>query len=433
MSILICSGILSLKKAAKKSGGDSYVGTLKCSEAKVLSEITIYVPQSISRKGSAAPREKVMMKVCVDNSVKKREVDAEENGGEVELDENVVVVKLAKVASSGCSFPILFPCVLTKPLTSILRSCAGGGDRYEGDVDGTTFTPYIPQCFSRYNNPSRHKTLIVAFKEYNRKKILEERTLQVEARKKARLETREASTHFEVAESKEDDNSYERTYSEEARRDNAVPMSFERLRSVIEDGRLELLGRSQEQHATYVNFMSAIKQEWSGVSDYILATKIGLPFFNGDDGKKSVDRAGSSFNSFSVEGRNGKTFFLKNDFPYNFENGVSHYVLWKLGSQIVTAKDSTFSSSSSGKAIRRVILDDDDAPASSSSSSCDITAAITRFVNEEAITGTDFLYYINPPSLKSIPEIDHAHVIMRSRQDGCFTLNGISLIHLTRS
>jgi hypothetical protein len=75
-----------------------------------------------------------------------------------------------------------------------------------------------------------------------------------------------------------------------------------------------------------------------------------------------------------------KVVLLQNDFPYHLleEDDLSHYVLWKLGKEPLTQED----------------------------------IKTAEFQLQRGGLG-ETLVYINPPHLKSILDIDHAHIIVR--------------------
>ena len=390
-----------LKKAAKKSGGDSFHGTLKCGEGKIVSEINLYIPQDISRRPAMSkPHEKIMMKICIHDT--KEELIEPGEG------EDIVQVKLTQTAKSS------------------------GGDKYEGNLsNGVKFTPYIPQCFSRMSKPERHKRLVVAFKQYDRKKRLAEMASRMEAKKKkvarvivddedddedvplsilrptvkiempSRVEGGSGNVAGSSSSSSSSSNSsssscrgdgndeeyekelrehYEMVYTEEARRINSTKMTFDALKENIATGKLHVLGRTFDQHREYKTFMNKVRSEWSSGSDFILAERIGVPYVIGTDGKKTVIRS-----EMLVDPRfQGKLFFLENDFPYNFESNMKHFCLWKIGGEINVE-----------------------------GSDCEIRGEMAKIGYPAARLNDTWCYYINPPNLKSVHDIDHAHIIIR--------------------
>lgn len=67
-----------------------------------------------------------------------------------------------------------------------------------------------------------------------------------------------------------------------------------------------------------------------------------------------------------------------NDFPYCFQSNVEHYCLWKLNDEV---------------------------------SEADINHAIQELHVNRCFT--KYTYYINPPNLKSVLEVQHAHIVIK--------------------
>ena len=77
--------------------------------------------------------------------------------------------------------------------------------------------------------------------------------------------------------------------------------------------------------------------------------------------------------------------FVHNDFPYYFATDVEHWILWKLGGGGISTQEID-----AAKEDLREKLGDD---------------------------VVDTLHWVNPPALKSIPEIDHVHILIRHGVD----------------
>ncbi len=148
-------------------------------------------------------------------------------------------------------------------------------------------------------------------------------------------------------------------------------ISFSDAKSIIESGCLELLGRSLEQQLQFKVFSEQLKLEWSSSSDYILSTKFGIPIVLNPDETKSVVKP------FPPEFQTEKLVLSENQFPYYFEPTVQHFLLWKLNGLIT--ENEIFNAIESLKS---------------------------------SVVVADFAYYVNPPHLKSMPEIEHAHIIV---------------------
>lgn len=113
-------------------------------------------------------------------------------------------------------------------------------------------------------------------------------------------------------------------------------LSFKEIDDIVREDRLELLGRSNEQQDLYMTFIKdIIPKNYVSVIDYLLITKLDLEF--------ELDNSSINTDSNDINSRNdninckfsrkkvrrpfsvGSTVvkkLLKNDFPYNFEEGI---------------------------------------------------------------------------------------------------------------
>ena len=126
-----------------------------------------------------------------------------------------------------------------------------------------------------------------------------------------------------------------------------------------------------EQEKDYQIYMRDLRQEWQSVYDQILYSKFALEKRKNDDGKLYAYPPVSELEGI-------RKCVVRNDFPYYLDDGIEHWVLWKLGGDCTEA---------------------------------DIDQA--REEIRTAIGAVDFLHWINPPHLKSLPEIDHVHFLCR--------------------
>ncbi len=149
-------------------------------------------------------------------------------------------------------------------------------------------------------------------------------------------------------------------------------MSFQEIKDIIANDKLDVLGRSVEQQEQYDKFcIQVLRKEWCSTADYILHTKFGVPTATCEDHKKAAIKP------FPEEYQTERLVLLENDFPYYFESNVLHYILWKLNGITSTSE---------------------------------ISDAIDTLKSKYSIE--DATFFINPPHLKSIPEIDHAHIVI---------------------
>ena len=175
-----------------------------------------------------------------------------------------------------------------------------------------------------------------------------------------------------------------------------TPLTWSELQTIIlspNTDDLSKLARSEEQTNTYRKSRTAIHNEWESIYDYILCTKFGFEWAEVEDTKKR--RSTPTFQEYQQQKTTGE-IQLKlclNDFPYYFASGIQHWVLWKLGGvvtddEILQAKKDILIENSSHKL--QII-------------EADYTTAV---INQDI-----FLHWVNPPHLKSLPGIDHVHVL----------------------
>lgn len=146
-------------------------------------------------------------------------------------------------------------------------------------------------------------------------------------------------------------------------------LTWSDVTEIINSGQLERLGRSLEQQISYLTFIEEIKRGYASVSDYILISKFSLRS-NIIDGKCTAVRETT---------QEVQTILLSNDFPYYFEDGIIHYIYWKLGGDVIDSE---------------------------------VNLAASKLMTS-VVGAMDYITYVNPPNLKSIPEISHAHILMR--------------------
>ncbi len=150
-------------------------------------------------------------------------------------------------------------------------------------------------------------------------------------------------------------------------------MSFADVKKVVSGGNLELLGRSVAQQIQYDEYRNnVLKVEWNSVSDLILCSRFGMEFTLLADNKKMARKP------FTPEFQNPQTRLVRNDFPYYFEDDVLHYILWKINGEV---------------------------------DALDIEKAQGELRAKYEVI--DMVYYINPPYLKSILDVEHAHLVVQ--------------------
>ena len=121
-----------------------------------------------------------------------------------------------------------------------------------------------------------------------------------------------------------------------------------------------------------------MKQKYRSTLDYILISKFGFDALpEKSDNKKHQTKwmAEPCLKDVTTP----TSILVENDFPYCVQDNIVHYVLWKLKVPITP----------------REILEARDELQSQS----------------DDIQAKKILQWVNPPNLKSIPEIDHVHFL----------------------
>ena len=171
-----------------------------------------------------------------------------------------------------------------------------------------------------------------------------------------------------------------------------APLDWPELKQIIlVEQNLDKLTRNEKEQRSYMLYTRNIKKEWRSVMDYILCTKFDLerrrrrqPTTTMDDddnnNNNNHDKSHGLWLSYpplsQLQGIH--TRLVKNDFPYYFVHHVEHWILWKIGEEC-----------SDGDIVR------------------------AKSTLEENLGNVkDFLHWINPPHLKSLPEVDHVHILV---------------------
>ncbi|KAL3815473.1 hypothetical protein ACHAXA_000710 [Cyclostephanos tholiformis] len=192
-----------------------------------------------------------------------------------------------------------------------------------------------------------------------------------------------------------------------------TPLSWLELKPIIlsaDPGEIQKLARSPEVCGAYRAFRERNNCEWASIYDYLLCDKFGFEWaweddcqvetgVVGGDGRSSdardvrrrKKRSMPTFREYLSDQRTremeGKLKLCVNDFPYYYSPGVQHWILWKLGGMITSDEIANAKSEILRESGRR---------------------------EEEGSALSDheiFLHWVNPPHLKSLPGIDHVHIL----------------------
>lgn len=152
-----------------------------------------------------------------------------------------------------------------------------------------------------------------------------------------------------------------------------VPFSWEELDRIIQvTGDLSLLSRSVETQYDYEICMLRLRQEWHSVYDHILCSKFNFSSkLDPDSGLRKASTEG-------VRTAQSQRVVVPNDFPYFVQDPIQHWVLWKCGDDACNDEDVEWAKAE---------------------------------VQERIGPVREFMHWINPPHLKSIPDIDHVHIL----------------------
>jgi hypothetical protein len=158
-------------------------------------------------------------------------------------------------------------------------------------------------------------------------------------------------------------------------------LPFDDIQTLIHQNQLSQLGRNPEQEKLYQRKKIERGNLWESIGDCILHDKFKLDYVINNSGKRIIPRP-------LPEWTTGLIRTVPNDFPYNFQEDVVHLVLWKIGDPVYEN---------------------------------DILKALQELKKTYAFN--ESCYFINPPHLKSILDIDHAHLILHVNQSKFLTLN----------
>ena len=138
------------------------------------------------------------------------------------------------------------------------------------------------------------------------------------------------------------------------------------------------ISRSKTQQHEYEVFRHHVKQQYSSTLDYVLISLFGFDAIPSDqnDGKRKAHPS-------LKDVKTAKILLAENEYPYCIADNVVHYVLWKLKepiqpNEVLEAREELLSGKTKTKA--KIV---------------------------------EILQWVNPPNLKSVPEIDHVHLLCK--------------------
>jgi hypothetical protein len=180
---------------------------------------------------------------------------------------------------------------------------------------------------------------------------------------------------------------------------------------ILVEQNLDKLCRSVDQQMEYEVFKRQLTKTWKSVLDYVLCTKLDVPrCVHAETGlayaqlHPSPSSVSSSLTEIDTTTSSPlpspKTIVLRNDFPYYTAENIHHYVLWKLHG--ICSDDDIAQAKEDVK--QELELGDFEVEDGGGGD------------NGQAVVVVDCLHWINPPHLKSLPDIDHVHILCLLQQ-----------------
>lgn len=148
-----------------------------------------------------------------------------------------------------------------------------------------------------------------------------------------------------------------------------TPLEWDALVTAVFEGDLDQLGpgRSKSQEHRYASYREQLLKEWSSVGECLKSTIFGFSSVVEDGKRKSVPRADGDH----------QVVWRKNVFPYFLPPGIEHHCIWSHPQDLTASH---------------------------------ILEVLHRDLPRDKF---EYVWFVNPPHLKSVPDVDHAHVIAR--------------------
>ena len=192
------------------------------------------------------------------------------------------------------------------------------------------------------------------------------------------------------------------------------PYTWEELTEIVETGSdLSLLARSAEGERSYRAESRLLRSEWRSIGDYVLVDKFGferqpvrLPVVAGTDA--DADEGGVGVGGVwearppLANSTTTRVVLCPNDFPYYLPPHVTHWVLWKINGSVTDADIERAEDDLKAGKVVWPLAGEANCCGGSSGGGC----------SPRAVTAT--MHWVNPPHLKSLAEIDHAHILCLS-------------------
>jgi hypothetical protein len=140
------------------------------------------------------------------------------------------------------------------------------------------------------------------------------------------------------------------------------------LRDLDHRGMIHTIDRTPNDQEIYDRYKQEVLKKWVSLGDMILHTVFGIQYTINDTGKMYINH--------DMISKDVKLELTPNEFPYPIHNNMRHYVLWKLNGDITEQ---------------------------------DIFVATENMFKKDNVI--DYMYWNNPLHKRSIPGIEHVHII----------------------
>ncbi|KAJ2350976.1 hypothetical protein IWW50_005662 [Coemansia erecta] len=134
------------------------------------------------------------------------------------------------------------------------------------------------------------------------------------------------------------------------------------VKQLVAANRLELLGRTTPKELAYRQDMDEIRQQYGSVTNYIVQVKLA---------------------DFIADARE-QFLMIPNDYPYALPSNTRHYIIW-----------------SKAELTAGTVPDPE------------VEALFSKRLDAQVGSGGyEWVWFVNPPHLQSIPEVVHGHLII---------------------
>ncbi|KAJ1840588.1 hypothetical protein LPJ57_010539 [Coemansia sp. RSA 486] len=141
------------------------------------------------------------------------------------------------------------------------------------------------------------------------------------------------------------------------------PYTWDEVKLVVAAERLDLLGRTVDKELAYREDMKKVREEYGSVLNYVRKVKL------------------AAF----IRDTNSGHLVIPNDYPYALPENTLHYIVW------------------SKEALTEGTVPDPDIQ-------CLFEQRLDKDIGPESY---EWIWFVNPPHLQSIPEVNHGHLIVR--------------------